>query len=93
MAHKILKQKDGRYCIFSSIVDDLILCNATKKQLFNFYLKHSEVDIEESLNKWCLRADKMSNEDKKDAISMIEYNKETSLIGRQAHKKVRDLLI
>ena len=39
MGHTILKQANGKYCVFSSIVDDLVLANATKQNLLAFYLK------------------------------------------------------
>ena len=33
MGRQIIKQPDGKYCIFSSIVDDFTLWNATKEEL------------------------------------------------------------
>lgn len=36
MGHQIVKQPDGRYAIFSTIVDDWIYYNATKEDLIEW---------------------------------------------------------
>lgn len=37
MARTIIKAPDGTYCIWSSIVEDIILYGATKNEILNFY--------------------------------------------------------
>ncbi len=38
MARQIIKQPDGRYAIFSSVVDDFILLNATPQDIIDDYV-------------------------------------------------------
>lgn len=37
MGHQIIKQPDGRLCVFSSIVDEIIVADATAAELGDFY--------------------------------------------------------
>lgn len=43
MGRQIIKQPNGKYCIFSSIVDNVIMCNATEQDIIDFRVKeHTE---------------------------------------------------
>jgi len=38
MGHQIIKQPDGRYAIWSSVVDSFVLVNATKQDIIDYYI-------------------------------------------------------
>lgn len=37
MGKQIIKQPDGRFCIFSTNTDDLILCNLTRDEVIDYF--------------------------------------------------------
>ena len=37
MGHQIIKQPNGKFGIFSSVVDDFVLINATEQDIVDFY--------------------------------------------------------
>ncbi len=37
MGHQIIKQPDGNYCVFSTVVDNVIIVNATRQELMDYY--------------------------------------------------------
>ncbi len=37
MGHQIIQQPDGRFCVWSSVVDDLIIIDATEDDLCDYY--------------------------------------------------------
>jgi len=39
MGRKLIKQPNNKYSIFSSIVDDFIVWNATEKEIIDFYVE------------------------------------------------------
>lgn len=39
MAHQIVKQPDGRYAVWSTIVDDFVIENATPKEIADTWAK------------------------------------------------------
>jgi ADP-ribosylglycohydrolase len=51
MGHQIIKQSNGKYAIFSSIVDDFILANVTPEEIIEYYIKRESEDIRKRINK------------------------------------------
>jgi hypothetical protein len=41
MGWQIIKQPNNQYCVFSSVVEDLIVVNATEQELKDFYKEES----------------------------------------------------
>ena len=39
MGHQIIKQPNGKFGIFSSVVDDFVFINATEQDIVDFYVK------------------------------------------------------
>lgn len=37
MSHQIIQQPDGRFCVFSTVVDEIVIWNATPAQLVDHY--------------------------------------------------------
>ena len=57
MARQIVKQPDGRYAVWSSIVDDFVLVDSTKEGLIRFALREIEQDIRESTDEVIAKLD------------------------------------
>jgi hypothetical protein len=55
MSHRIIKQPNGKYCIYSTIVDDIIFYNATPNDIKAYYLEIENVrinnDVDNAINK------------------------------------------
>jgi len=50
MSHQIIQQPDGRFCVFSTIVDDVVLTDATEEELIDYYIKKAEQEIRENIS-------------------------------------------
>jgi hypothetical protein len=37
MGHQIIKQPDGKFCVFSTIVDEIVISDATEDELIEYY--------------------------------------------------------
>lgn len=48
MAHQIIKQPDGNYCIWSTITDSIIGKNIPRQDLIDYYRKEAADRVEES---------------------------------------------
>lgn len=51
MAHQIIKQPNGKYLVFSSIVDAVILYNYSEEDLVQHYLEVEEEKIRTNISK------------------------------------------
>lgn len=51
MGHQIIKQPDGKYLIFSSIVDNIIATGGTREEIINYYVKRAVADETERVSK------------------------------------------
>lgn len=51
MAHQIIKQPNGNFAIWSSVVDHFILVDATSEEMIEYYIKRETEDITERVNK------------------------------------------
>ena len=49
MGRQIIKQPNGKYAIFSSIVDDFVFANATAKEMIDFCVEEEASKIRESI--------------------------------------------
>lgn len=50
MARQIIKQPNGKYCIFAHIIDNVIIYDATKKEIIDFLIEESKVEITMQVN-------------------------------------------
>jgi hypothetical protein len=41
LGHQIIKQPNGKFCVFSTIVDDLILYDGTPKEIEDYYAEEA----------------------------------------------------
>lgn len=52
MPQRIVKQPNGLYAIWSTVVDDFVLIDATRKEIVDhFWEHHSRRDIEDRVNR------------------------------------------
>lgn len=49
MGHRIVQMPSGKFAIFSTIVDDIIVCDATPEQLINYYVEKEREKITEEV--------------------------------------------
>jgi hypothetical protein len=52
MGRKLVKQANGRFSVFSTIVDDLIWLNGTRKQIINAYVLEAAERAREEAELW-----------------------------------------
>lgn len=45
MSRQIVKQPNGLYCLYSSIIENVICCNMTSEEVVYFLLKEKESDM------------------------------------------------
>lgn len=50
MSYQIIQQPDGKYAVWSSIVDDFVLGKAVPKDIIEFYLTKERSSIERRVN-------------------------------------------
>ncbi len=50
MSRQIIKQPDGKYAIWSSIVDDFILVDITKEEYVQFSIVKAEKEVRKDLD-------------------------------------------
>lgn len=50
MSHQIIKQPNGKYCIFSSIVDNIIIYNATPDEIKKYYIEEEVKEINKKVD-------------------------------------------
>jgi hypothetical protein len=46
MARQIIKQPNGKYCIFSTVVDDVVATNMSEYEVIEEYAEEARADIE-----------------------------------------------
>ena len=51
MGNQIIKQPNGLYCVFSSVVDNVILYNAKPEDILQMWVKDYEEDTRRHLDK------------------------------------------
>lgn len=50
MARQIIEQPDGKYCVFSSIVDGFIIKDATREEIVESFAEEARQDTIVSIN-------------------------------------------
>jgi hypothetical protein len=51
MSHQIIQQPDGRFCVFSTVVDALVLVDATADALLDYYGEQAAAEAERRVKK------------------------------------------
>lgn len=51
MGHQVIKQPDGLYAIFSSVVDSWIVYDATRQDVIDYYAGQAEKDTREKVTR------------------------------------------
>ncbi|MBO9598643.1 MAG: hypothetical protein J7559_12610 [Cohnella sp.] len=51
MGRRIEKQPDGKYAVWSTIVDDYIIVDATPEQIIESFIEDARTDIETSVRR------------------------------------------
>lgn len=51
MTHQIIAQPDGRFCVFSSVVDALVITDATADDLLDYYGGQAKAEAEERVKR------------------------------------------
>lgn len=92
MSRTILKQANGKYCVYSSIVENIIIYDATPEEIFNQYLVDEKILLKIKLEEWLKEADEMSLDEKISVINTIRLNKETDDLGDQLFEEAKKLL-
>lgn len=58
MKGQIIKQPNGKYCVFSSVVDDFIYVNATKQEIIKGMVEDYTKEVTDKVNKVCKQLEK-----------------------------------
>lgn len=66
MANQIIRQPDGRYCLFSSVTDNVTYFNLTRAELINIYTNKLKDDLNTLI-------DKIDNKEKVYAQDTMNY--------------------
>lgn len=91
MARQIIKQPNGKFCIFSSVVDNIIYYHMEEQDIINFLVEESKKDIEEHVNKIVSQLNEckkpyhqhtMSYQEMLEKIKQIHGNKEANKIKK-----------
>jgi hypothetical protein len=88
MANGILKQPNGKYCIFSSIVDNITHYNMSEQDIVEEYVKDYRERISLEVNQTIKKLE--ASNDIKDFEETMEFIKEVH--GKKEMIKVRKLL-
>ena len=58
MGQQIVKQPDGRYAIFSSVVDDFIVIDATPRELIDYWVGCERERLTKKVTETCAALDR-----------------------------------
>ena len=50
MGQQIIKQPNGKYCLFSSVVDNVTYYDMTKEEILEVWTEKAKKDFEEKIN-------------------------------------------
>lgn len=51
MGHQIIQQPDGRFCVWSSYVDEIVITDATADELIEMYARDAAAETRERVGK------------------------------------------
>jgi len=57
MGYQIIREPDGKYAVFSSIVDAFVLLHATREEIIEDWLRDKRERLTEDVNKVCDKLD------------------------------------
>lgn len=95
MGRQIIKQPNGKYCVFSSIVDNIIYYDMTPGEIIEAYVEEEKESIKERVDKAIekLESDsphksqfRMSYEEMLDTIKNIHGDKELQEVKKAIEK-------
>ena len=49
MGRQIIKQPDGKFCVWSTIIDDFIIVDATPEEIIEIYIEEKSEEIKENV--------------------------------------------
>jgi len=58
MGQQIIKQPNGKYCLFSSVVDNVTCYDMTKEEIIEVWTEKAKKDFEEKVNDILSKLDK-----------------------------------
>ena len=58
MGQQIIKQPNGKYCLFSSVIDSVTYYNMTKEEIVEIWTEQAKKDFEEKVNNIIGKLDK-----------------------------------
>jgi hypothetical protein len=93
MGRQIIKQPNGKYCIFSSVVDNVILYDMTAEEIIEEWTKEAREDIERKVKDIVSKIDKNEKpyfQFTKNYDEMIEDIKE--IHGKKEGNKIKKLI-
>jgi GH25 family lysozyme M1 (1,4-beta-N-acetylmuramidase) len=83
MGRQIIKQPNGLYCIWSTIVDDIIACDMTREDYINMRVEEEKEKITKDINEICDYLDRgekpfyyTTNRDYKDVADRVQKLRE-----------------
>lgn len=79
MAYQIIRQPNGKYCIFSTVVDNVTMYNLTEDEIIDEFVKEQKINISEQVKliiKSINEGRKPYYQFTKDFNSMLEFIKE-----------------
>lgn len=52
MSHVVAKQPNGLFALWSTIVDDFIMVDATREEIIKFEIEKDKANLEKERNEW-----------------------------------------
>lgn len=93
MADQIIKQPNGRYCIFSSVVDNITYYNMNKEDIIELRIKQYRQDITKKITETVEALDKGEKPYYQFTRSYDQMlNDITAIHGKKESKKVNNLI-
>ncbi len=84
MSHTLIKQPNGKYAIYSTVVDDIISINHTEETLINFYLEREKERLTKEIPK---RLERIDDDILQECLADIEIYH-----GKKKAEKIKTLL-
>ncbi len=84
MSHILIKQPNGKYAIYSVVIDDIISINHTEESLINFYLEREKERLKKEIPK---RVKRINDDILQECLTDIEIYH-----GKQKSEKIKTLL-
>jgi predicted RNA-binding protein with EMAP domain len=93
MGRQIVKQPDGKYCIFSSIVDNVTYYNMTPEDIIEAWSRESKKQITKKVNKIVEQLDKGEEPYHQFAMDYEDMLKDIGIVhGKKEMKKIKSTI-